>query len=62
MLSLDWTFGPGFAYKGPTAHGGNPKGRGKNMAATKKSTKKLKKAKALTHTKPLSMTGKHVCI
>jgi len=29
------------------------------MAATKKSTKKLKKAKALTHTKPLSMTGKH---
>jgi hypothetical protein len=42
-----------------TAHGGNPKGRGKNMAATKKSTKKLKKAKALTHTKPLSMTGKH---
>jgi hypothetical protein len=61
MLSLDWTFGPGFAYKGPTAHGGSPKGRGKTMALTRGS-KKLKKAKSLKHTKPLSMTGKHVCI
>ncbi len=32
------------------------------MASTRASKKKLKKAKSIKHTKPLSMTGKHVCI
>jgi hypothetical protein len=31
------------------------------MASTRAS-KKLKKAKSIKHTKPLSMTGKHVCV
>jgi hypothetical protein len=40
-----------------SAHGGNQK-KGETMA-TKKATKKLRKAKALKHTKPLTVAWKH---
>jgi hypothetical protein len=46
--------GQGFAYKQLTAHGGNPIPRRKTMAS-KEATKKLKKAKALQHTKTLML-------
>lgn len=56
--SFDWTSGLQFAYKVMNTPQGVQATRRKTMA----SNKKLKKAKPLKHTKPLSMTGKHVCI
>jgi hypothetical protein len=53
---FDWTSGPGFAYKEARAHGRNPK-QGEKTMASKKSTKKLKKPKALGHTKTLDIAA-----